>query len=107
MFKKLFNLDFYFWEVLNPNEPPARWKPTKHDDGIITLWKTETGKNGLTTHRAYNPKEGRFLTTSEYWRRYDKIVKGKYGDPMIVPIMSKEWEEFQEWKRSTRTAHAI
>ena len=101
MFKKIFNqaLKFYFWEVIDSNEPPSRWKPTKHKDGIITMWKTEFGKSGLTSHQAYDPTNERFLTTSEYWRRSDEIQREKYGEPMIVPIMSKEWDEFQEWKK--------
>ena len=102
MLKKNFDyeLNFYFFEVVDPNEPPNQWKSHKDDDGIIMMWKTESGKYGLRSHQAYNPKEERFLTTSEYWRRSDKRIKDELGEPMLVPIWSTEWEEFQEWKRS-------
>jgi len=101
MFEKNFRkaLDFYFWEVIDPNEPPSQWSPHKHNDEIITVWRTHSDKNGLTSYQAYDPKKERFLTSSEYWKRSDKRIKEKYGKIMILPVYEKEWNEFQKWKR--------
>jgi len=101
MFKKVFEeaLQFYFFEADDPFEIPERFKPTKCDDGLINVWAPVDGKGGCFAHKTYDPKRERFLTTTEYWRRVDNERREKLGSLILTPMFSKEWEEFQEWKR--------